>query len=292
MSCCKAFRHRATAVHIPCWTAPPTLRRAAASSSTTSISHISRKMQIDWKRHIVYNLPLVMRQPRIVHLLRSLLASLADLHDRAQTWRVESLRRARYDSSSIMIERMIFDEMGLEVVIDNFDAGSYDFRVRILSEQTTYDEARLRALIDKYKAADKRYLIGNGNVSYTVIYQDYTCEKTDERFSVEYTAYVCEKHDYKETVTIRLYGRNNNDGSIELYASTGGTPVASTIHITAASALSFTINEEESTSRLTIIYEEPSGGIISISPTEDSTYKYKFEPDIIWLTSTRDTSVR
>lgn len=249
-------------------------------------------MQIDWKRHIVYNLPLVMRQPRIVHLLRSLLASLADLHDRAQTWRVESLRRARYDSSSIMIERMIFDEMGLEVVIDNFDTGSYDFRVRILSEQTTYDEARLRALIDKYKAADKRYLIGNGNVSYTVIYQDYTCEKTDERFSVEYTAYVCEKHDYKETVTIRLYGRNNGDGSIELYASTGGTPVASTIHITAASALSFTINEGESTSRLTIIYEELGGGIISISPTEDSTYKYKFEPDIIWLTSTRDTSVR
>ena len=249
-------------------------------------------MQIDWKRHIVYNLPLVMRQPRIVHLLRSLLASLADLHDRAQTWHVESLRRARYDSSSIMIERMIFDEMGLEVVIDNFDAGSYDFRVRILSEQTTYDEARLRALIDKYKAADKRYLIGNGNVSYTVIYQDYTCEKTDERFSVEYTAYVCEKHDYKWLVTIGLYGRNNKDGSIELYASTGGVPVASTIRITATGALMFAIFKGESTSSSVFIYEKPDGGIISISPTEDSTYEYNFEPDIIWLTSTRDTSVR
>ena len=68
--------------------------------------------------------------------------------------------------------------------------------------------------------------------------------------------------------------------------------LAGNTQITAASALSFTINEGESTSRLTIIYEEPGGGIISISPTEDSTYKYKFEPDIIWLTSTRDTSVR
>lgn len=241
-------------------------------------------MQIDWKRYIACNLPLVMRQPRIVHLLRSLLASFVDLHDRAQTWRVESLRRARYDSSSIMIERMIFDEMGLEVVIDNFDTGSYDFRVRILSEQTTYDEARLRALIDKYKAADKRYLIGNGNVSYSVIYQDYTCEKTDERFSVEYISYICEKRDYKETITIKLYGRHYNDGSIELYASTGGDPVASTIRVTAESALSFTIGAGESTSRSMIIYEDPGGGILSISPTEDSTYKYDFEPDIIWLT--------
>ncbi len=240
-------------------------------------------MRIDWNKYLVWNLPLVMRQPRIVHLLRILLASFADLHDRSQTWHEESRRRARYDSSSIMIERMILDEMGIDVIIDNFDTGSYDFRVRILSE-SAYDEARLRALIDKYKAADKRYLIGNGNVTYSVIYQDYTCEKTDERLSVEYTSYVCEKVDYIETVTIRLYGRRMDNGEIKLYASTGGTAVASTIRITADSALSFTIGVGESDSDTVTIYEDPEGGILSISPTEDGTYKYDFEPDIIWLT--------
>lgn len=239
-------------------------------------------MQIDWKRHIVYNLPLVMRQPRIVHLLSSLLASFVDLHDRAQTWRVESLRRARYDSSSIMIERMILDEMGLDVVVENFDTGSYDFRVRILSEQTIYDETRLRALIDKYKAADKRYLIGNGNVSYTVIYQDYTCEKTDERFSVEYTAYVCEKTYYKESRTIILYGRQFED-RIEIYVSAGNI-VASTIKVWLNTGWSMVIFEGHSDSEIMVLYESSDFKILSISPTEDNTYIYQFQENIVWLT--------
>lgn len=241
-------------------------------------------MRFDWIRYIIWNLPLVMRQVRISHLLHCLLTPFVDMHDRVQTWRVESLRRARYDSSAIMIERMILDEMGLDVVVENFDTGSYDFRVRILSEETTYDEARLRALIDKYKAADKRYLIGNGNVSYSVIYRDYTCEKTDERVSVEYTSYVCEKAEYKMSLTIILYGRRFDDGRVEIYASAGANPVASTIQVQLNAGWSIYIYEGKADSAVTILYEESDFEILSVSPTEDNTYKYNFQSEIIWLT--------
>ncbi len=250
-------------------------------------------MRINWNRFIAFNLPVVMRQRKIFNFLRELLSGVVDLHDRGQKWRESALQRASYNSSAIMLERMLRDQMGVVAEIQPANL-PYDFKVVIVKEAETYDDARLRALIDKYKQADKAYYIENGAVDFKVSFADYVCEQLSDIFSAQFINYRCEQVYVNLINTITLVVDQNESGEVEVYA-TSEYPVSSPIVVTLmyGQQLQFEVGAKRSES-----YYPHYGDLIDkwsieqITPEQDEDYHYQPGTVIQWRIQTTDTSAR
>lgn len=250
-------------------------------------------MRINWDRFIASNLPVVMRQRKIYNFLRALLSGIVDLHDRGQSWRDSALQRASYNSSAIMLERMLRDQMGVVAEIQPATL-PYDFKVVIIKQGEHYDDARLRALLDKYKQADKSYYVENGSVSYETTYSDYVCEQLSDIYTAEWTKYRCEQVYVNLVNTITLVVDKAEDGTTEVYAISE-YPVASPIVVTLqyGQELQFEVGASRSGS-----YYPNYGDLIdkwsieSITPAQDDDYHYQSGTVIQWRIQTTDTSAR
>lgn len=250
-------------------------------------------MRINWNRFIAFNLPVVMRQRKIFNFLRELLSGVVDLHDRGQKWRESALQRASYNSSAIMLERMLRDQMGVVAEIQPA-VSPYDFKVVIIKQGEAYDDARLRALIDKYKQADKSYYVENGAVDYTVAFSDYVCEQLSDIFTAEWTKYRCEQVYVNLINTISLVVDKNELDETEVYAISE-YPVASPIVVTLqyGQELQFVVGATRSDS-----YYPNYGDLIDkwsieqITPEQDEDYHYQPGTVIQWRIQTTDTSAR
>lgn len=248
-------------------------------------------MRINWDRFIAFNLPVVMRQRKIFNFLRELLSGVVDLHDRGQKWRESALQRASYNSSAIMLERMLRDQMGVVAEIQPA-VSPYDFKVVIIKQGETYDDARLRALIDKYKQADKSYYVENGAVDYTVAFSDYVCEELSDVFTAEWTQYRCEQVYVNLINTISLVIDKTEYNETIVYAISE-YPVSSPIVVTLISAqeLYFEVGANRSNS----YYPQDSDlidkwTIERITPEQDEDYHYQPGTVIQWRIQTTDTS--
>lgn len=250
-------------------------------------------MRINWDRFIAFNLPVVMRQRKIFNFLRELLSGVVDLHDRGQKWRESALQRASYNSSAIMLERMLRDQMGVVAEIQPA-VSPYDFKVVIIKQGEAYDDARLRALIDKYKQADKSYYVENGAVDYTVAFSDYVCEQLSDVFTAEWTKYRCEQVYVNLINTISLVIDKNEYEETIVYALSE-YPVSSPIVVTLmyGQELHFEIGATRSDS-----YYPNYGDLIDkwsieqITPEQDEDYHYQPGTVIQWRIQTTDISVR
>lgn len=251
-------------------------------------------MGINWTKFIALNMPIVMRQKRIFNFLRVLLSDIEDINSRGEEWRTRALQRASYNSSAIMLERMIREQMGAAVEIHPLDNSSYDFKVVVVKAGDSYDDARLRALIDTYKPADKAYYIENGAVEYEVSYTDYQCEQVNEVISVEFMSYRCEEINVDIANTITLVVDKTEEGETEVYAISE-YPVASPIVVTLmyGQQLHFEVGASRSNGYI------PSYGdlidkwtILDINPAQDEYYHYQPGTVIQWRTRTTDISAR
>lgn len=250
-------------------------------------------MKINWDRFIAFNLPVVMRQIKIFNFLKVLLSGVVDLHDRGQDWRDAALQRASYNSSAIMLERMLRDQMGVAAEIQPANS-PYDFKVVIVKQGENYDDARLRALIDKYKQADKAYYIENGAVDFKVSFIDYVCEELSDVFSAQFINYRCEQVYVNLINTISLVIDKNEYEETIVYALSE-YPVSSPIVVTLmyGQELHFEIGATRSDS-----YYPNYGDLIDkwsieqISPEQDDDYHYIPGTVIQWRIQTTDTSAR
>lgn len=190
-----------------------------------------------------------------------------------------------------MLERMLREQMGVVAEIQPATL-PYDFKVVIIKQGEHYDDARLRALLDKYKQADKTYYVENGSVLYEVAFSDYVCEQFI--YTAEWTNYRCEQVFVNLSNTITLVVDKTEDGTTEVYAISE-YPVASPIVVTLLYGieLQFKVGASRSDS-----YYPNYGDLIdkwsieSITPAQDEDYHYTPGTVIQWRIQTTDTSAR
>lgn len=252
-------------------------------------------MKIEWNRFIAYNLPVILRRPRVFNFIRELLAAIRDLHDRSETWRADALRRSAYDSSAIMMERMLLDQMGVVAEISDSQRPDVDFIVTIVDQGDSYDDARLRALIDRYKQADKSYIIENGDIAYSAAFSDYVCEQLDESYSAGFTSYVCETTFEQRQNILTLVIDQTEAEWYEIYA-VALYPVASQLTIVTTGGIQLTMYAnmlESEHHQFSYGDLQDKYDIESITPEQDEEFHYIYEKNTTrWRTTTQAISDR
>lgn len=235
-----------------------------------------------------------MRQKRIFNFLRVLLSDIEDINARGEQWRTKALQQASYNSSAIMLERMVREQMGTAVEIQPLDNSFYDFKIVVVKVDENYSDARLRALIDMYKPADKAYYIDNGAIEYKASYTDYECERVSDEMTAAFTNYQCEQVYVNLTNTISLVVDQDEEGYTVLYAISE-YPVSSPIVVTLSYGLQlqFEVGASRSDS-----YSPNYGDLIDkwniedIQPAQDEDYHYQPGTIIQWRIQTMDISAR
>ena len=251
-------------------------------------------MRINWPKFIALNMPIVMRQKRIFNFLRVLLSDIENINARGEQWRTKALQQASYNSSAIMLERMVREQMGTAVEIQPLDNSFYDFKIVVVKVGENYSDARLRALIDMYKPADKAYYIDNGAIEYKASYTDYECERVSDEMTAAFTNYQCEQVYVNLINTISLVVDQDEEGYTILYAISE-YPVSSPIVVTLSYGLQlqFEVGASRSDS-----YSPNYGDLIDkwniedIQPAQDEDYHYQPGTIIQWRIQTTDISAR
>lgn len=234
-------------------------------------------MKINVNRLLIDCLPKIMRQQRIYALLHALCSQLFPLNEQIQRWRSEALRQASYTWQVASIERAVYEQLGTVISIVIKDGMPYDFGVVVESQGDRYDEDRLRAIIDRYKPAGRRYVIEGSDVYSTVKFVDYVCEMQDVVYTVAFKDYVCELEEIPRInnyITVFHSPAINGRVSINAMAT---YPVASYLTVSLESGVPIIIREgeKEGVSVEIDAYEDP-GDILSVNPEQDDIYNYLF----------------
>lgn len=243
-------------------------------------------MNINWSILIANNLISAHRRERIQALIYALLGDIVRRHTDIVGWADRSRRQAAYSWQTASLEQLIYEESGMRISIGEGDGKPYDFIVNI-NEDSQLNEARLNALISKYKLAGKSFRLANSAVSFTIGFTDYVCERKEEtydivfvshiceqtepEYSIGFRDHVCEKQHERDVNVISAYYSNIGDNLTVTVVS--GYPVTSDIDVYFGAGRHITLLSGLSTvTRLVPWGDTP--GIVSILPTEDSTYIY------------------
>lgn len=107
-----------------------------------------------------------------------------------------------------MLKKVIHDELGINIEIEEGDGKPYDFVVKTSSTYTD-KEQQMFALLERYKMAGKSYKYINSEIDFEYRWEDYVCEQCE--FSVEWTGYICEQKQKKEILILVNPKYNAND---------------------------------------------------------------------------------
>lgn len=244
-------------------------------------------MNINWDRFLAYNLPVIMRRPRIFALLKCLIGVLVSIHAQAIKWRTEALQRSNYDTSAIMLERIVFEQMGLRIRIEPSEAQPGSFDVYVDSEGVEYEVARLRAILDKYKAAEKQYRIINSNQVFQTLFDGYVCEMEPVFRSCQFAGYVCEPI---RTNSIFLYAEYRSLDSRFIYIQSDYAVTSPVSVSVAGSEYTLIISKGEKKSQTGVAFIDPNGGPVEsqiymtgLGLSADDYFDYVYNTDAILL---------
>lgn len=145
-------------------------------------------MKINWAKWILEQLPFSLRVNRVYVLcllftmpVRMLYASFVD-------WRQKMRNKAGATPQVCMLKKIVYDELGVNIEIEETDGKDSDFIVRT-SRQFIDNERQLHALIDRYKQAGKSCQYINEKVSFEMGWSGYVCEQCE--FSSYWDEYIC-----------------------------------------------------------------------------------------------------
>lgn len=98
-----------------------------------------------------------------------------------------------------MLKKVVHDELGINIEIEEGDGKPYDFIVKTSSTYTD-KEQQIFALLERYKMAGKSYKYMNSEVDFEYQWEDYVCEQCE--FFVEWAGYICEQKQKKEILIL------------------------------------------------------------------------------------------
>lgn len=254
-------------------------------------------MNINWTKFWTEQLPFCFRKERILALIAALCAIIARLWNDWTTWGERARQRAAYTWQVFWLERLVWLEMGVVIIIEPADGRPFDFVVNVsrITDAETYDESRLRGLIDRYKLAGKSYRIVDSAIVREVRFTDHFCELTLLQHAVKFINYVCEIGPYANEVSFtnhvcekeyrieengiwaEPYPIDEYNTEIRCFAS---KPVASRIEIVVNCGylrdVTVWINIGETFGSANRNEVLGIAEVIRISPSQDDTYIYTF----------------
>lgn len=150
-------------------------------------------MNINWTKFWTEQLPFCFRKERILALIAALCAIIARLWNDWTTWGERARQRAAYTWQVFWLERLVWLEMGVVIIIEPADGRPVDFVVNVsrISSPESYDENRLRALVDSFKLAGKTYRIVDSAISREVRFVNHLCQLAKRTFEVKFADYQC-----------------------------------------------------------------------------------------------------
>lgn len=245
-------------------------------------------MKIDIYKYIQLLLPIALRIRFFVNYLFALLQDLINVQDLFETRADAALYDANANASVISMTHNIKRKLGVDVEISELDGRPVDF---LVEAKSYVDEYQLRKLLDTIKLSGKSYRFRINGLVFVAEWSDYVCEDITEIFVAEWSDYVCE--DLPPLPDNRVYiGANASRGSDGWYIQLIATKkVTSDIHV----SFNYTVtdggvdmgtwsqegtipNGQSMSERIYGLDASSSANVIvqvtSISPIEDSNYKY------------------
>lgn len=112
------------------------------------------------------------------------------LHTKFGLWKKSMLVKAGGSPQVCMLQKLIFDELGILVEIEEGNGKPVDFIIRTAFSNID-KERQLFALLDKYKLAGKSYGYENAEVKFSYEWSGYVCEQ--RTVFVQWGGFVCER---------------------------------------------------------------------------------------------------
>lgn len=257
-------------------------------------------MNINWTKFWTEQLPFCFRKVRILALIAALCAIISRLWSDWTTWGERARQRAAYTWQVFWLERLVWLEMGVVIIIEPADGRPFDFVVNVsrITDAETYDESRLRGLIDRYKLAGKSYRIVDSAIVREVRFIDHFCEREGWQYAVRFVNYVCEKGRYIYAVSFINHVCEQRNAIVdnligvesgEYDSDTNMTTITCFAALPVASDIKFDIKLGSRTES-SIIYKGQYGRsinlrgnitgskweVVAVSPQQDDTYNYIF----------------
>ncbi len=181
-------------------------------------------MNIDWYKYTLQILPPGLRNRRLFEFARTLIWQLPTVNSELTAWFNDARFRASMNASVMCLQKLLERYLGVKAAITELDGKPADFLVSI---QGTVDEARVKAIIDRYKLAGKTYVFQSSSIAHTLVFTDWVCEEYTEVITVIFVDYVCED-DRIVPVSVQISGVTESYASIFAFCQ---VPVHSNLSI-------------------------------------------------------------
>ena len=148
-------------------------------------------MIVYWKKWILEQIPFALRVNRLFVLCLLFTRPVRHLHVYFSEWSRKMKNKAGVSPQICMLQKVVFDELQINIEIEEGDGMPYDFIVK--SSRTTKEkEQQMLSLLNRYKLAGKSYqYIDKDIVSFDNDWSDYICEQCQT--VTDWSDYVCEQ---------------------------------------------------------------------------------------------------
>ena len=147
-------------------------------------------MKINWAKWILELLPFSLRVNRVYILCLLFTMPVRMLYATFVDWRQKMRNKAGATPQVCMLRKIVYDELGVNIEIEEVDEKHYDFIVKTLLTDKD-KEQQILALLNRYKMAGKSFQFINTMVSFESGWGDYVCERCE--YAVDWTDYICEQ---------------------------------------------------------------------------------------------------
>lgn len=154
---------------------------------------------MDWRRWIVERLPERLRVKGMMAVCMVLTVPIRVLHEEFVAWQRRMRTKVAGTPQVCVLQKIIKDELGLDVLIEEGDGKPTDFIIKTAFVDVD-KERRLFALLDRYKLAGKSYGYENAEVKFSYEWSGYVCEQ--RTVFVQWGGFVCERK-YRPTNHIK-----------------------------------------------------------------------------------------
>lgn len=160
-------------------------------------------MDINWRRWLLERLPFTLKVNRVYVFCLLFTQPVRMLYDIFTQWKKKMRNRSGASPQVCMLKKVVYDELGVNIEIEEMNGKPHDFVVKA-SQTDTDKDRQIIALLNRYKIAGKTYQYINEEVTFSSHWEDYICEQCE--FTTTWTNYVCEQISKTEIfINIRPY---------------------------------------------------------------------------------------
>lgn len=237
---------------------------------------------MDWRRWIIERLPERLRVKGMMAVCMVLTMPIRVLHEEFVAWQRRMRTKVAGTPQVCVLQKIIKDELGLDVLIEEGDGKPTDFIIRTAFVDVD-KERRLFALLDRYKLAGKSYGYENAEIEITIQWTGFACELAS--MESNWTGFVCERKGKRDNlVTADVLGYGFDLKVIAQYPVSEPLPIHFKIRNETQERTVYYSSTQENQEVLFSVEAVGGGNIedssVRLGITEDDEYFYEFR--MIW----------